>query len=624
MASPRRARLLFLLCLAGAFLLGTAGKLWLIKNEGFEVPYMDEWHAVGLALLIPAEQGNLKASSFTWPHNEHRVVWTRALALGLVRANGLWDARLGMIVNTFIHVSAVVLALALLTSRTEATTRWFGALAAAACLAIPFAWENTLAEFQSSFYFWLLLTIPAAWLMLSRAPLGGRWWAGLFLGALAFGSLASGFFVFVAVAIVLGFDAVFDGRRGFREFTAIAICLAMSAIGWSLVHHVPGHDALRSRDLLEFIHACANQLAFPALEHPWLAPLMQAPVAIWLWNRGKFGPLEESRRPINGLILVALLSIVSIAWGRGAVLQGRDPRYGDIQALLFLINGVLLIRITLGNTLRPSVRGAIASAWCVAALVGFSGLVNFAMGTYLPALHKARVAESGHIATFLRYGDPAEIVDAPPREITFPPRAQLAQLLTNPAIASVMPASVRPPVPVSPDEEHTSGFSEGAPGDLPKEGRAWSASSGDGAHFVSLPLPPSRSGLLRFKIAGDLGTAAFPFHLRSLKTGVVSAPVVSVAAGERWKTVNIVRPDDPIVVEAGPSKDAAWGAFTEPVELGTLSWLAGKCAKNWWLFAFAGTACMLGAVLLGIIPAKRRDVFSLKEDGTVVLSSPDL
>lgn len=154
-------------------------------------------------------------------------------------------------------------------------------------------------------------------------------------------------------------------------------------------------------------------------------------------------------------------------------------------------------------------------------------------------------------------------------------------------------------------------------------GRAWGSTTQGEARFVSQPLPLSRSGVLRFRIAGDLGTPAFPFHLRSLKTGLTSAPTIDVAAGQRWKTVNIVRPADPVVIEAGPSTAPAWGAFTEPVELGMPAWIAGKIAKSWWMFAACGTVCMAAAAAVGMIREKRRETFSLKEDGTVVLSSPD-
>jgi hypothetical protein len=178
-------------------------------------------------------------------------------------------------------------------------------------------------------------------------------------------------------------------------------------------------------------------------------------------------------------------------------------------------------------------------------------------------------------------------------------------------------------VKIETDEARLARWVEGAPESLPAAGRAWHSDTSGEASFVSKPLPPSNTGVLRFKIAGDLGTTAFPFHLRSLKTGVTSAPEVDVPAGQRWKTVNIVRPADPVVIEAGPSTEQAWGAFTEPVEFGMLSWIAGKIAKQWMLFAACGGACMAAAAATSMIRDRHRETFSLKEDGTVVLSSPD-
>ncbi|HUG10121.1 MAG TPA: hypothetical protein VMM36_03865 [Opitutaceae bacterium] len=623
MASPLRSRIFVLLCLAGAALLGISGKLWLIHHNGVDVPYMDQWHAEGQRMLIPDARGELTVGELMRPHNEHRLFWTRGLALGLVYANGQWDARVGMVLNVFIHAAGIVLVLSLLTRASGPACLWFGALAAVACLAIPFAWENTLASFQSQFYLWLLFTVSATWLMLSGSALGGRWWAGFTIGVLAFGTMASGFFAFAATGAILAAGVVLEGKRGVRTFVAIAICGVKCAIGWALVNHVPHHDSLRARGVLEFVHALANQLAFPATDHPWLAPVMQAPVFIWLLNRGRLGAAEERRSAINGLIVLAVLAIASIAWSRGGVIQGRDSRYTDIHALLFLINAVLLVMIVLRGPMRPSVRGAVAIAWCVAALVGFTAQINLAQSIYLPHLRSARAAESERIASFLRDGDPAVILEAPKGQITFPDRNQLVQFLSDPAISSLMPASVRTPVRIEPDETRLSRFTEAAPQTLPHSGRAWHSDTSGGASFVSKPLPPSKTGVLRFRIAGDLGTPAFPFHLRSLSTGATSASEVDVAAGQRWKTVNIVRPPGPIVIEAGPSNAPGWGAFTEPVELGMLSWIAGKTAKQWMVFAAGGTACMLAAVAIAMLRSRRRDIFSLKEDGTVVLSSPD-
>lgn len=612
---------LFLLSFAGAVLLGAAGKLWLIHNEGSDLPYMDQWSAEGQQVLLPAAKGELTAADLVWPHNEHRVLWTRLLTLGLVEANGQWDAKLGMVVNTFIHAAAIALALALVSRFAGTACAWFGALAAAACIGIPFSWENTLASFQSQFYLWLFFSIPATWLMLAGPALGRAWWFGFGLGALCMGTMGSGFFPFAAAGAVVVGGVLTGDRRSPRDFIALLVSAGMCVAGWLLINHVPGHDALRADGVIQFLHACANQLAFPAIDHPWLAPLIQAPVAIWLWKRGQFGATEKARGPITGLILLALLSIAAIAYSRGGALQGKDPRYGDLQALLFLLNAMLLVIMLTEGATKSSFRGALASAWCVAVLIGFSARIDEALSQHLPALHSARNAETINIANFLRDRDPAAITQAPEGGISFPFREQLVTLLAEPAIAGLMPSSVRPDVRVEMDRTQGKLFSEGKPVSLPPEGRSWHAETGGEARFVSKPLPASAAGVLRFKVAGDLGTAAFPFHLRSLSTGLTSAPTVDAPAGQRWKTVNIVRPADPVVIEAGPSKPGAWGAFTEPVELGLLSWYASKVAKGWWIFAVCGAASFVVAAIFAMMPVSRRETFSLKEDGSVVLSS---
>ena len=147
---------------------------------------------------------------------------------------------------------------------------------------------------------------------------------------------------------------------------------------------------------------------------------------------------------------------------------------------------------------------------------------------------------------------------------------------------------------------------------------------GGGTVFISLPLPPAKAGVLRFRTAGDLGTARFPFVLRSTRTGEIVPLELDSSTGERWRTANLVRPADPVVIVAGPASLGTWGAFTNPVEMGLWSWYAAKIAKFWMLFLIAGIGVFAVALLLPLAPRSlRRETFKLDPHGHIRIAAED-
>jgi len=135
-------------------------KFVLIDRFGSDLPYWDQWDGEGDAIYRPYLEGTLKVSNSFRPHNEHRIVPTLLLALGLFELNDRqWDGRLQMTVNTFLHGAAALLLVSW-------AWRWFSLrwVALFAGLVVVFfstavSWENTLSGFQSQFYFLLLFSL---------------------------------------------------------------------------------------------------------------------------------------------------------------------------------------------------------------------------------------------------------------------------------------------------------------------------------------------------------------------------------------------------------------------------------------------------------------------------------
>ena len=57
----------------------------------------------GGGLYVPFNEGCLSWRQIAALHNEHRVVFTRLLALGLLSLNGQWDPQLQQVVNAGLH-----------------------------------------------------------------------------------------------------------------------------------------------------------------------------------------------------------------------------------------------------------------------------------------------------------------------------------------------------------------------------------------------------------------------------------------------------------------------------------------------------------------------------------------
>ena len=96
MDKSRAVRLGLIACLF-AFVLGAR---WAIVDPyTIDLPEWDQWDAEGTMLLAPWYQGHLTFGALFIPQNEHRVVLTKLVNLGLTAANGQWDQRLEAAVN---------------------------------------------------------------------------------------------------------------------------------------------------------------------------------------------------------------------------------------------------------------------------------------------------------------------------------------------------------------------------------------------------------------------------------------------------------------------------------------------------------------------------------------------
>jgi hypothetical protein len=194
--------------LTSLFLIGLAAKLRLINDFSTAFPYWDQWGAEAAYLYIPLFDGELTWQHFFWAHNEHRILFTRLYDLALLWLNGQWDSQVQMVGSAIIHAGALS-GLARLLAHLLGARYWpwiWGSQLAA--MVFPFAWENTLAGFQSQFYFLLISAVLALWLLGTRSAYSVSWWIGAF-------ALIAGLFTGASGVFTSGGSGLrFDGAQG--------------------------------------------------------------------------------------------------------------------------------------------------------------------------------------------------------------------------------------------------------------------------------------------------------------------------------------------------------------------------------------------------------------------------
>lgn len=573
---------LAILAVAGAVL---GARLWLVRAYGSDVPYMDQWDAQARVLYIPHAEGRLSAADFWEPHNEHRLVLTKALGYGLTYGNEQWDPLLEMTANAVLYAGLAALLAAWawrqldMAEHRGRTVAWaVCAVAIAAHFGLPMTWENILQGFQSQFVFATLAAVGAIWLAAPAPPWSKRWWAGVGVGAIGLLSMASGFLSMAVLLVVAGVRLLWCERRWtWRDLAGLVVLVALCALGASFARHLPGSDHLKAPSFGYGVHAFLACLAWPAQSWLGWAALLQAPSLLlasrMLWQR----KLEARDAALLGIVAWCWLQLAATAYARGNDMMVFASRYQDMHALLAVANICAAARLWLDRThrwLRPLL--------ALSALVLVCGLRHLSVDTwdFLGGVPAQRAPERAHLRAFVDSGDFAALRNAPEPELPHPHAERLAECLTHPGVRRLLSAGLRPSIPLA-GEPASRGFTQGraqasafAP-DRP----VWRAEQGP-ARFVSEPLPPHTLPVLRIAFLG--GKTLSPSVMRLEAADGTRVPLgIDRFAGDRWQTAHLAVPQNHglvrLVVDL-PAGAPAF-AFADPVELGRWSWYAHYVRK---------------------------------------------
>jgi hypothetical protein len=441
----RRPGLVLAMTITGAGLIILAAKWMLIRAHGVNVPFWDQWDAEPLFYLAVQRDG-LKWSELLRAHNEHRIVFTRALFSLLEIANQQWDVRLQMVVNASIGTLAT-LSLAVLISRGHKIGESLALTAAAIIITVvPYAHENLLWGFQSQFYFHVLFSILGVGLAAGSRPLSATWWLGLLCAALATLSIAAGALAPATIAVV-GLVPWRGERCGrIRRIMAVIVPAATAAVAVLATPRMPHNAVIAAHGVKEFIVSATKALASPS-QIPWVAPLMWMPfVLLAFFHVRARRPGGARERVLLALGAWVLLHAPAIALARGGGGAGPASRYLDILVVGVAVNAAampaLLARFNFDTGWRHHVPRACLAAWLILAVV-----VGFREGRR--AFRDLRTDAEGrrvclaNTRAFIATGN-EDAFRAPGMPLPYPRVELLLGLLRTPPIRRLLPPALGP------------------------------------------------------------------------------------------------------------------------------------------------------------------------------------
>ncbi len=603
--------------LLALFLVVTGARFWLIQRYARPLPFWDQWDGIGACVLRPWLHGAVDWHAMFAPHNEHRIVLTRLLSLGLVAANGQWDNLLEAAVNAgFCGLSAVWLAWTLIRSLGPAFRRRV-LLAVAVCFVLPFGWENTLVGFQSQNYFLILFSLMAIRGLGFERPGSSGWWAGWLGSVLACGSMATGFLAAVAVLGLRGWRLAVRRRRpGADDLGTGLWCLGVVAFGWWTRTEVAAHAVLRAESPWLFVVALGRYLAWPLSAWPVLGLFALLPLGALAVVGGRRSQSDRDEPAGVELLLGfggwALLQEAALAYGRGGGGAPPSSRYMDLLAITALV--VLLAWQVLAARARGTVwRGpALAGATLSLALFvwGLGNLTTFDFSLSLPWYSQWLQQAESNLHGYVLTGDFARFLgDKSSYELPYPDARILAALVDDPLLRTVLPAGLRPPLALLPATADPGFVREGfdpAYGSL-LVARTWGSYTAQGgaargAFRARLASPGHPLPYLRFSFSGFLGEPGLRFALEGSPGGAPHdwQPHRALPRG-RWREDDLRRPaGQDFFVMAADRSPTGWFAFSEPVEVGFWSrWTGFLLRRGEWI-AVAGILLGTGLELAGL------------------------
>jgi hypothetical protein len=599
---PAVLRRVYLAALAASLFLFVLGARWhWLDRYGMALPESDAWDGEGASVLAPWAGGALSFSRLFQPHNEHRPVLSKLLCVSLTAANRQWDQRLEAATAA---IFPAVLAAGLFLLGWRAAPRWhiFLLTFLAGAFALPLAWQNMVEGFLSQQLFLVFFSCSAILVLANPRPRPGQWTVGVLCLLLSLGTMATGFFAAFVIAGLASIQRA-RGERPARNFwPTLLLCGGAIAVGIASQVTVPANDSWHAKDLADFVGTLLQTMGWPirGLASGGAAVLFWWPFALLVRElvSAKPGSATTEDYAVCGLGAWALFQFAASAYARGAGAPAPPSRYLDFILLGCAANALALARL-------GSRRGAglfLPILWLVVLTGGAASELWTDFKVDLPQEREYHYYCEQNVRDYLATGWRGYLDH---NEIPYPLAGVLIERLQSP-LRELMPSTVRLPLRLT--AQISEGFS--SPGISPQtpplaSGETFGNYGHDGADWRSRPVSSAVGGWLKFLVSGDIGSENARLQINGpASTAVLAQIQPSHVPDNSWHTAVARAPAGRFAVTARVSKPGVWMAFSEPVEVGRLSYLASRIIRNGWAMCVAGA--VMAAALISLCSCSSR------------------
>jgi len=430
------------------FLLVFAAQIWFVGRVASEVPWGDSWGPEGGGLFPAWINGTFEWSDLFHAHNEHRIVWTRLLNLGLFVAGGQWDPSAQQTAGAFLRA----LAAAVIAYRFCGSIAGFAVAVSLAYLPV-LAWHNVIWGFQSQVFFSLGFGSVALYLWSSANRGSVRRLLGF--GAAFASMLAMGAGYLVPAAWIAVLTLRLWRQRAWRtdalEVVGHSVLIGVAAM---LSVRVPEHELLRADSLATWAAALMTGLAWPHVSNPLAALILNAPLAAGIVLACKRHPLAATPQAEGALALGfwGALIVAAAAYSRGGSPEfvGSIPsRYVDFVVLLPLANVWWLVYLVRSvSSERRLLKVCLSIAWAGFLLAGAVALaVPVWRGLVLPRLQDRDVAVR-LLQVYQQTGDASVFTGRSKLQTPGVGLELVDRVLRDPALAGRLPPALQPEIPM--------------------------------------------------------------------------------------------------------------------------------------------------------------------------------
>ena len=349
-----------------------------------------------------------------------------------------------MVINAGWHVLALLVLVYFLKQSCPDSAKAFFFSFAGIVFSIPYGWENTLAGFQSQFYFLLLFSFVFLWGIVQYGLSGRLRFLVVILSCavLSFISLASGALTIAAGIGVLGTQRMRGVQRNKTAIGLILFLFTSFIVAVALTPTISGHAVLKATSFGSYSQAVGKAMSWPA--KPIFGIFMYMPMLVFMvWQL--FNRSISRRMPwfVFAMCLWVVGQILSIGYGR--TVSVLSPRYLDVFSIGLIVNFACILILRDACKVWASFFKYFSIFWLLLIMNGFSRTIPNTIADLQEKRYTGEEQEK-NVRAYLTSGDFSHLENKPFLHIPYPSAERLKTLLDNEVIQTFLPGNLAQPL----------------------------------------------------------------------------------------------------------------------------------------------------------------------------------